>query len=377
MLGRVPCVPFNVKTIELYCLRLLLHHVSGAENFVSLRTVNGTVLPSFQAACIELGLMDDEAELDKVMDEAFLIQFGDQLRCLFLSIILFVKPTNPLQFWETHKEHLAEDWGREYGNKTAINMVLKWLKYRLRLNEVELKSLGLPEPDDVYPEERNSSILKEELNFDKQEQRKKPLQKMETMNNEQHLFFQCVIDSINSDVGGVFFLDAPGGTGKTFVLNALLSAVRSDGHVALGTAISAVASKLLDNGSTVHSKLKVPIKITDTSFCNISKADGTGKVLLQTKLLIIDEVSMGHKHIYEAIDRTLREIKQNEAPFGNLTVVFSGDWRQCLPVIVHGSEGQVCDACLKFSPLWKFVKVYHLTENMRVKLSGTTEAQGV
>ena len=84
---------------------------------------------------------------------------------------------------------------------------------------------------------------------------------------------------------------------------------------------------------------------------------------------------MGHKHIYEAIDRTLREIKQNEAPFGNLTVVFSGDWRQCLPVIVHGSEGQVCDACLKFSPLWKFVKVYHLTENMSVKLSGTTEAQ--
>ena len=81
----------------------------------------------------------------------------------------------------------------------------------------------------------------------------------------------------------MFFLDAPGGTGKTFVLNALLSAVRSDGHVALGTAISAVASKLLDNGSTVHSKLKVPIKITDTSFCNISKADGTGKVLLQTK----------------------------------------------------------------------------------------------
>ena len=78
-------------------------------------------------------------------------------------------------------------------------------------------------------------------------------------------------------------MDAPGGTGKTFILNALLSAVRSDGHVAIGTAISAVASKFL--------------------------AFGTGKLLLHTKLIIIDEVSMGHKHIHEAIDKTLRGVR--------------------------------------------------------------------
>ena len=50
VLGRVPCVPFNIKTMELYCLRLLLHHVPGAESFSSLRTVNGAVQPTFQAA---------------------------------------------------------------------------------------------------------------------------------------------------------------------------------------------------------------------------------------------------------------------------------------------------------------------------------------
>ena len=77
---------------------------------------------------------------------------------------------------------------------------------------------------------------------------------------------------------------APGGTGKTFVLNALLSAVRSDGHIALGTAISAVASKLLKNGTTVHSRLKVPIQIKETSTCHFSQSDATGKLLLRTKL---------------------------------------------------------------------------------------------
>ena len=372
MLGRVPCVPFNVKTVELYCLRLLLHHVPGAKTFEDIRTVKGNILPSFQAACIELGLMDDEKELDKVMDEAFLIQFGEQLRCLFLSILLFIKPSNPCQFWENHKDKLSEDWIKEHGKKKAINMVLMWLKNHLRLHEIELKTLGIPEPQEMI-DEKISSIVREESNFDQQEQRDKTIEKIEKMNRDQRQFFDRVLESINSDNGGIFFLDAPGGTGKTFVLNALLSAIRSDGHIALGTAVSAVAAKLLDKGSTVHSKLKVPIQIKETSFCNFSKADGTGKLLLETKLLIIDEVSMGHKHIYEAIDRTLRELRGKDTPFGNLTVVFSGDWRQCLPVVVHGSEGQICDACLKFSYLWKYVQVYQLTENMRVKLSGNQE----
>ena len=201
------------------------------------------------------------------------------------------------------------------------------------------------------------------------------LEKVELMNQDQSTFFNTVLDSINKEKGTLFFLDAPGGTGKTFVLHALLSAVRSEGEIAIGTAISAVASKLLSNGSTVHSKLKVPIQIKETSFCNFSKADETGKLLLKTKLLIVDKVSMGHKHIYEAIDRTMRELKDKDTPFGGLTVVFSGDWRQCLPVILNGSEGQICDACLKFSYLWKYVKVFHLSENMRVKMYGATETK--
>ena len=73
----MPSVPFNVKTLELYSLRLLLHHVPGAAvSFESLRTVAGNVCPTFQAACIELGLMENEAELDKVMEEAFLIDLS-------------------------------------------------------------------------------------------------------------------------------------------------------------------------------------------------------------------------------------------------------------------------------------------------------------
>ena len=33
------------------------------------------------------------------------------------------------------------------------------------------------------------------------------------------------------------------------------------------------------------------------------------------------------------------------------------------------------DSCLKFSALWNTVEVYHLTENMRVLMSGSSEVQ--
>ena len=100
---------------------------------------------------------------------------------------------------------------------------------------------------------------------------------------------------------------------------------------------------------------------------------------------------MGHRHIYEAISRldekiylqncqsdlfrSLQKVRGNTKPFGGLCVVFSGDWRQTLPIIPGGSEGQIVNACLKFSPLWSSVAVHHLVDNMRVLLSGSTEVE--
>ena len=148
-----------------------------------------------------------------------------------------------------------------------MNQVLLWLKERLELSEITLKSMGLPEPDDDIYMEISQRIIQEELRFNKEDQINLAIQSKRSMNSDQAFFFDSVISAINSNNGGLFCLDAPGGTGKTFVLNALLYAVRGDGFIALATAMSAVASKLLINGTTVHSRFKVPIDIKETSFC--------------------------------------------------------------------------------------------------------------
>ena len=75
------------------------------------------------------------------------------------------------------------------------------------------------------------------------------------------------------------------------------------------------------------------------------------------------------------LNRTLKKVRGSDQLFGGLCVIFSGDWRQTLPIIPGGSEAQIVHSCLKFSTIWDSVTVHHLVENMRVQLSGSTEAE--
>ena len=53
---------------------------------------------------------------------------------------------------------------------------------------------------------------------------------------------------INRNEGGVLFLDAPGGTGKTFLINLTLTKIGFEGKMALATASSGIAATLLSGG---------------------------------------------------------------------------------------------------------------------------------
>ena len=90
--------------------------------------------------------------------------------------------------------------------------------------EMSLNSFKLPKPKIENLPSKELAIIKDELNYDYNAERKETLIKLEKFNIEQKEFFHAVMSGINGD-GGLFCLDAPGGTGKTFVLGALLSAV--------------------------------------------------------------------------------------------------------------------------------------------------------
>ena len=75
-------------------------------------------------------------------------------------------------------------------------------------------------------------------------------------------------------------------------------------------------------------------------------------LLRQTSLIIVDEITMQHRHAAEAVDRLLQDIKGSNRPFGGVTVVFGGDFQQILPVIVRGSRPQIVGASIQRSPTW-------------------------
>ena len=53
-------------------------------------------------------------------------------------------------------------------------------------------------------------------------------------------------------------------------------------------------------------------------------------------------------------------------PFGGITVVFGGDFRQILPVKMKGSRETSVATSLQRSRLWRGIKILSLTENMRL-----------
>ena len=150
------------------------------------------------------------------------------------------------------------------------------------------------------------------------------------------------------------FLNASGGTGKTYVLNCALSFIRLLGHesIALASAFSGTAAALLDGGKTFHSTFKYPIGDTAESNCNVPKQGNLAKFLLLAKAIVIDEASMSHRHTLEALDRTLRDITgHKEAPFGRKIIILGGHFKQIPPEAKNGNRGAIVDASIKNSHL--------------------------
>jgi len=76
-----------------------------------------------------------------------------------------------------------------------------------------------------------------------------------------------------------------------------------------------------------------------------------------------------------ALDRTLRDFKNNDRPMGGVVILFAGDFRQILPVVPKGTKSDEINACLKSSYLWSYITSLRLTTNMRVHLGGVNNAE--
>ena len=138
---------------------------------------------------------------------------------------------------------------------------LEWQKCRdkllyalqddLLLHDLTLEDVYLPTPLNER-EEKIPKLLQYHLDYDRQRLLTEVKRDVATLNADQKKVFVTIFQALVKGEGGAFFIDAPGGTGKTYLMNLLLKLVRSYGHVGLATASTGIASQLLDGGATLH-----------------------------------------------------------------------------------------------------------------------------
>jgi hypothetical protein len=379
-----------------FALRLLLLYRKGCDSFESLRTVDGVVHNSYYDACRALGYLENDNESELTLAESITFATSSQLRYLFALILLNCLPSNPGDLWNKYKMYMADDILYKLRrirpdaelNDEIYNVALNMINDILMKSGNHIKNYAyMPviwTPRNLEQIYRVENLLSEELQYDHEKLNTFLQENLPKLNNEQKTVFDTIINRVNSNEDGnnVYFLDGPGGTGKTFTYKLILSKIRSENRVALAVASSGIAAQLLEGARTAHSRFKIPIVLNSHSTCNISAQSDYAKFIQQATLILWDECPMMHRHAFEALDRSLRDImgvidaKNRDIPFGNKLILFGGDFRQILPVVRKGGRSDIVNASFNRSKLWPNIKIMKLTVNMRIqRMSGIDQTK--
>ena len=371
---------------ELYYLRLLLIVVPGAQSFECLRRASdGEVCSTFYEAAHRRGLIGTDTEWVDVLREVDYAGTPWQLIETFVYILLHCEVSNALDLWIEFRDAMAEHYRRPLSHPPVdvslfYNNVLRDIDNALLTHQRSLASHfpTMPLPDyaaihDFPGASSSSRIVEEELAFSRSEEQARGARMSATLTPPQREAFDRVYGAVHDRLAGgharnLFYLDGPGGTGKTFVYCALLATLRGEGKIVLALATTGIAATLLPLGRTAHSRLRIPLEPDTTATCNIPRSSSHAQLLQVCAAVFIDEIGMQSKYASEAVDRTLRDVLNNaDEPFGGKVMVFGGDFRQCLPIVPKAGRAQIVSMCVNRSSFWGEVQRLRLFGNFRVE----------
>ena len=78
-------------------------------DFQELRTVNGQVCPTDHEACQELNPLENDAHWDTLLADASNTAQPQQIRTLFVIILITCSPYNPKYLCEKYKDYVNKD----------------------------------------------------------------------------------------------------------------------------------------------------------------------------------------------------------------------------------------------------------------------------
>ncbi|XP_058733993.1 uncharacterized protein LOC131605682, partial [Vicia villosa] len=388
IIGRVHFAPPGSG--ERYYLRTLLNYVKGPRNYQEIKTVNNVLYDTFKDACFAMGLLHDYKEYIDAIIESSNWGTGTFLRKLFATLLISKQLSRPEDVWHKTWHYLGDDIlhrqrlilqlpDLELSDDDIKSLVLQDLESFLQSNNRSLSDFPImPQIDASLTSESQNRLIYDELNYDTQLLAIEHTQLMSTMTVEQRTVYDKIMARVEENKPGIFFLYGYGGTGKTYIWRAMSAALRSKADIVLTVASSGIAALLIPGGRTAHSRFSIPLDIDEYSTCGIDQNTPLAQLIAKTKLIIWDEAPMLHKHCFEAVDRTFRDVLRFcnngnlNIPFGGKVIVFGGDFRQILPVIPKATRQDVVHVTINSSYLWNYCEVLTLHTNMRL-LTGSPD----
>ncbi|CAI6352782.1 unnamed protein product [Macrosiphum euphorbiae] len=167
---------------------------------------------------------------------------------------------------------------------------------------------------------------------------------LDNLNDEQRTVFNRVMAAVdnNRNVSKLFYIDGPGGTGKTTLYGCLIWSLRNQGRSVLSVAFTGLAASPMDGCMTVHSTFGLPFgTLNDDSTSTITLQSLRAQRIRDAALIVFDEAPMSPGLQLTVVNRLLQDIMGSELPFGGKPVLFAGDFRQILPVVRRGTRSDI------------------------------------
>ena len=125
----------------------------------------------------------------------------------------------------------------------------------------DIRLFPLPDIDHSYDDA--SHIPREIFKEASIEQNPEDVLLCDSLNAEQRSAYDDIMAAVYSKQGGLFFVDGPGGMGKTFLYRALLAKLRSQDKLVVAIATSRVTAAIMPGGRMAHSHSKIPLTLQE------------------------------------------------------------------------------------------------------------------
>ena len=134
--------------------------------------------------------------------------------------------------------------------------------------------------------------------------------------------------------GASVFLTGEPGSGKTYTVNRYMELMRRQGVGVAFTASTGIAATH-GHGITIHAWSGIGVRdaLTRRDLDTIATNRRIAQRIEKTSVLVIDEISMLPARTLTLVDEVCRHIKDPNAPFGGLQVIFVGDFFQLPPIV--------------------------------------------